>query len=130
MQVRTGHHLFYQFMIGKIEVARKWISLALPLGIRRWVSILATTDFTMADWIARNNLHKYAFFFATNLMFFIMGTFLEAVSITLITLPILLPIIKQLNIDLIPYAMVMTVNMELAIITTPMGLNLFHKFHF
>ena len=79
----------------------------------------------VAEWIARNNLHKYAFVFATNLMFFIMGTFLEAVSITLITLPILLPIIKQLNIDLIHYAVVMTVNMELAMITPPVGLNLF-----
>ncbi len=79
----------------------------------------------IADWIAENQLHKYAFFFATNLMFFIMGTFLEAVSITLITLPLLLPMIKALNIDLIHFAVVMTVNMELAMITPPVGLNLF-----
>lgn len=79
----------------------------------------------VANWIAENNLNKYLFFLATNLMFFIMGTFLEAVSITLITLPILLPMIKQLNIDLIQFAVVMTVNMELAMITPPVGLNLF-----
>ncbi|MCL6634224.1 MAG: TRAP transporter large permease [Peptococcaceae bacterium] len=78
-----------------------------------------------AQWIAENNLNKYLFFLATNLMFFVMGTFLEAVSITLITMPILLPMIKQLNIDLIHYAVVMTVNMELAMITPPVGLNLF-----
>ncbi|WP_027717253.1 TRAP transporter large permease [Desulfovirgula thermocuniculi] len=79
----------------------------------------------VAEWIAEHNLNKYTFFLATNLMFFIMGTFLEAVSITLITLPILLPMIKALNIDLIHYAVVMTVNMELAMITPPVGLNLF-----
>ncbi len=79
----------------------------------------------VAEWIAESNLNRYAFFFATNLMFFIMGTFLEAVSITLITLPLLLPIIKALNIDLIQFAVVMTVNMELAMITPPVGLNLF-----
>lgn len=78
-----------------------------------------------ARWIAENNLNKYLFFLATNMMFFIMGTFLEAVSITLITMPILLPMIKALNIDLIHYAVVMTVNMELAMITPPVGLNLF-----
>ena len=54
-----------------------------------------------------------------------MGTFLEAVSITLITLPILLPMIHQLGIDPIQFAVVMTVNMELAMITPPVGLNLF-----
>lgn len=79
----------------------------------------------IAAWIAENQLHKYAFFLATNLMFFIMGTFLEAVSITLITLPLLLPMIHALNIDLIHFAVVMTVNMELAMITPPVGLNLF-----
>lgn len=79
----------------------------------------------VAAWIAENQLHKYAFFLATNLMFFIMGTFLEAVSITLIVLPLLLPMIHALNIDLIHFAVVMTVNMELAMITPPVGLNLF-----
>lgn len=76
-------------------------------------------------WIADHHLSKYAFFFATNLMFFVMGTFLEAVSIILITLPLLLPIIHALHIDLIHFAVVMTVNMELAMITPPVGLNLF-----
>ena len=65
------------------------------------------------------------FFFVTNLMFFVMGTFLEAVSITLITLPILLPIIQALDIPLVQFCVVMTVNMELAMITPPVGLNLF-----
>lgn len=76
-------------------------------------------------WIKQAHLNKYLFFLATNLMFFVMGTFLEAVSITLITLPLLLPIIKALQIDIIQFAVVMTVNMELAMITPPVGLNLY-----
>ncbi|MFZ5647192.1 MAG: TRAP transporter large permease [Bacillota bacterium] len=79
----------------------------------------------VASWIAENTLNKYLFFALTNLMFFVMGTFLEAVSITLITLPLLLPIIYALDIDIIQFAVVMTVNMELAMITPPVGLNLF-----
>lgn len=79
----------------------------------------------VGDWIREANLNKLTFFLVTSLVFFVMGTFLEAVSITLITLPILLPIIKHLGIDLIQFAIVMTVNMELAMITPPVGLNLF-----
>lgn len=79
----------------------------------------------IAEWISDKNLNKYLFFLATNIMFFIMGTFLEAVSITLITLPLLLPMIHALNIDIMQFAVVMTVNMELAMITPPVGLNLF-----
>lgn len=76
-------------------------------------------------WIADSNMNKWAFFAIVNLMFFVMGTFLEAVSIILITLPILLPVIIHLGIDPIHFAIVMTVNMELAMITPPVGLNLF-----
>ncbi|GAB6154978.1 TRAP transporter large permease subunit [Desulfosporosinus burensis] len=79
----------------------------------------------VADWISEANLNIILFFVVTQLVFFVMGTFLEAVSIILITLPILLPIIKQLGIDPIHFAIVMTVNMELAMITPPVGLNLF-----
>ncbi|RXT09040.1 TRAP transporter large permease [Ammoniphilus sp. CFH 90114] len=76
-------------------------------------------------WIAESNMNKWTFFIIINILFFIMGTFLEAVSIILITLPIILPIIKHLGIDPIHFAIVMTVNMELAMITPPVGLNLF-----
>ena len=40
-------------------------------------------------------------------------------------MPILLPMLNVLGIDLIHFAVVMTVNMELAMITPPVGLNLF-----
>ncbi|WP_134702173.1 TRAP transporter large permease [Ammoniphilus sp. YIM 78166] len=79
----------------------------------------------VGEWIAQSNMNKWIFFIIINILFFIMGTFLEAVSIILITLPIILPIIKHLGIDPIHFAIIMTVNMELAMITPPVGLNLF-----
>ena len=51
--------------------------------------------------------------------------FLEVVSILLITLPIMLPIVHQLGIDPVHFGIVITVNMELALETPPVGLNLY-----
>ncbi|MBO8167877.1 MAG: TRAP transporter large permease subunit [Thermoanaerobacteraceae bacterium] len=79
----------------------------------------------VAAFITQTFHSRWAFLIAVNIMFFIMGTFLEAVSIMLITLPILLPAIKQFGIDPIHFAIIMTINMELAMITPPVGLNLF-----
>ncbi|KKM09165.1 C4-dicarboxylate ABC transporter permease [Clostridiales bacterium PH28_bin88] len=79
----------------------------------------------IAEWISAKQFGVYMFFAITGVMFLVMGTFLEAVSIILITLPLLLPIMKQLGIDVYHFAVVMTVNMELAMITPPVGLNLF-----
>lgn len=43
----------------------------------------------------------------------------------MITLPILLPILPALGIDPIHFAIILTINMEIAMITPPVGLNLF-----
>ncbi|MEJ9282264.1 TRAP transporter large permease subunit [Ureibacillus thermosphaericus] len=76
-------------------------------------------------WIAESGINKWIFLLIVNLLFFILGMFLEAVSIILITLPILLPILKHFGIDLYHFAIIMVINLELGMITPPVGLNLF-----
>lgn len=76
-------------------------------------------------WIAESDVNKWVFLIIVNILFFIMGMFLEAVSIILITLPILLPMLVYFDINLIHFAIIMTINMELGMITPPVGLNLF-----
>jgi C4-dicarboxylate transporter DctM subunit len=79
----------------------------------------------IAKWIMEGEVNKWTFLIASNILFFIMGMFLEPTSIILITLPIFLPILKLLGIDVIHFAIIMTVNMELGMVTPPVGLNLF-----
>jgi C4-dicarboxylate transporter, DctM subunit len=78
-----------------------------------------------AQWIEESTTNKWIFMLGVNVMFFIMGMFLEAVAIILITLPILLPVLVMFDINVIHFAIIMTINMELAMITPPVGLNLF-----
>lgn len=50
---------------------------------------------------------------------------MESISIIFITLPILYPIIMKLGFDPIWFNVVMLINLELALITPPVGMNLF-----
>ena len=59
------------------------------------------------------------------IIFIFLGDFLEVVSITIITLPIIFPILLAMGIDPVWFAVIMTINMEFALITPPVGLNLF-----
>ena len=79
----------------------------------------------IAQWVAENQLGIVVFWIVVQVMFFVMGTFLEAVAIVLITLPVLIPIVNHLGINMIHFAVVMVVNIEIAMITPPVGLNLF-----
>jgi len=54
-----------------------------------------------------------------------MGQFMEPSSIVMITVPLLLPLIVALGIDPIHFGVVLVVNMEIGMITPPVGLNLF-----
>jgi len=58
-------------------------------------------------------------------LIFVMGMFLESLSIILITTPILLPTMVKLGIDPVWYGVLLMINLELAMITPPVGMNLF-----
>lgn len=77
------------------------------------------------QYVGKFHLTPATFFLFTFFLFLVLGTFLEAVSIVLITLPVLLPIISALNINMIHFAVFMVMMMEMAMITPPVGLNLF-----
>ncbi|TSI10446.1 TRAP transporter large permease [Lysinibacillus sp. BW-2-10] len=76
-------------------------------------------------WISESGMNKWIFMIIVNILFFILGMFLEAVSIILIVLPILLPILAHFDINLYHFAIIMVINLELGMITPPVGLNLF-----
>ena len=78
-----------------------------------------------AQWVSDSGFNKWTFLLIVSILFFVLGMFLEPTAIILITLPILLPIISALEIDVIHFAIIMVVNMELGMITPPVGLNLF-----
>ena len=56
---------------------------------------------------------------------FILGMFLETIAIILITTPIVLPALMQFDVNLIWYGILLMINLELALITPPVGMNLF-----
>ncbi len=58
-------------------------------------------------------------------LIFILGMFLESIAIILITTPILLPTMAALGIDPVWYGVLLMINLELAMITPPVGMNLF-----
>lgn len=60
-----------------------------------------------------------------NVILLIAGCFMDAISIFYVFLPILLPVVKALGIDLVHFGVIMTVNLAIGQITPPVGVNLF-----
>lgn len=75
--------------------------------------------------VANSDVNRWVVLLGVNLVLLVLGCVLETVSIILITLPMLFPIMKALDFDLIWFNVVLAINMELALITPPVGMNLF-----
>ena len=79
----------------------------------------------IAETIVAWGLPAWGFLIVVNLLLLAAGNFMEPSAILLIMAPILFPIALQLGIDPIHLGIIMVVNMEIGMITPPVGLNLF-----
>ena len=55
----------------------------------------------------------------------VLGMFLETISIILVTTPIVMPVLDGFGVDPVWYGILLMINLELALITPPVGMNLF-----
>ncbi|TRO39956.1 TRAP transporter large permease [Pseudomonas sp. ALS1279] len=76
-------------------------------------------------WVVELGLQPWQFLLVVNIVLLVAGAFMEPSAIILILAPILFPIAMQLGIDPIHLGIIMVVNMEIGLITPPVGLNLF-----
>jgi C4-dicarboxylate transporter, DctM subunit len=76
---------------------------------------------TLIDW----KLQSWQFLLVVNIVLLIAGNFMEPSSIILVLAPIVFPTAMKLGIDPIHLGIIMVVNMEIGMVTPPVGLNLF-----
>lgn len=79
----------------------------------------------LASYVVASKIAPWLVMLIMNLIWFILGCFLEVISILLITVPVFYPVAKAVGFDPIWFGIILVINMELAVITPPVGMNLF-----
>ena len=79
----------------------------------------------LSNFLIGLHLHPLILIFAIQLLLIIGGMFVDAASLIVITTPILLPLVKALGFDPLWYGIILVINLELAVVTPPVGLNLY-----
>lgn len=98
------------------------IMMALAFG--HWLT-RSGIPMALVAFATEQDLQAWQFLLFMNLFMLVLGMFLEVIAVILITVPLVLALLEPLGIDPIHYAIVVVVNMELALLTPPIGLNLF-----
>lgn len=116
--------------IGKIFIEAA-ISSATVMYIISCASVFAwilTTSHIASDFSAgllMFSSNKILLLTLINIIFLIAGCFLDANSAFYILVPIMLPVVRVLGLDLVHFGVILTVNMAIGLITPPVGINLY-----
>jgi C4-dicarboxylate transporter DctM subunit len=79
----------------------------------------------MAAWISSLQLTPVTFVILLVVFYLILGTFMEALSMMVTTVPILVPVLRSMGIDLVWFGIIMVILLEAALVSPPEGLNLY-----
>ena len=79
----------------------------------------------IVEMVVSADIGVFGFLVAMMALIFVLGMFLESIAIILITSPVILPVMQHLGINPIWYGILLVINLELAQITPPVGMNLF-----
>jgi C4-dicarboxylate transporter, DctM subunit len=79
----------------------------------------------MASWVDALHLSPVAFLLLVNVMFLVLGCFLDVSVLLLVFVPMLLPAVKVLGIDLVHFGVLVVLNMMIGLIHPPFGMLLF-----
>ncbi len=97
-----GAAAIFSYMMSLLYVTQTAAQALVDLGLNRWVLMLAINAFLL-----------------------LAGCFLPPVAIIVMVMPILTPVLEANGFDLIWFAVILTINMEVGLITPPVGLNLY-----
>ncbi len=97
-----GAAAIFSYMMSLLYVTQTAAQALVDLGLNRWVLMLVI-----------------------NLFLLLAGCFLPPVAIILMVMPILQPVLEANGFDLVWFAVMLTINMEVGLITPPVGLNLY-----
>jgi len=86
---------------------------------------LSTIPTAVSTWIAGLGVSRYVILLIIVAIYFLLGCFLDSVSMMVLTLPVIFPVIVTLGFDPIWFGVLLVLMMEAGLITPPVGLNIY-----
>lgn len=79
----------------------------------------------LAGWVASLGLDRVSFLLAVIVLLVLLGTFMDPLSMMLLTIPVLSPVLAAMDVDMIWFGVYIVILAELAIVTPPIGVLIF-----
>ena len=88
------------------------------------LAMLGTTQ-ALTQWVGSLGLDRYSLLFILVLFYVVLGMFMDAMSMLVLTVPVAVPMVMAVGVDPVWFGIFIVVMCEIALITPPVGMNLF-----
>ena len=105
-------------------VGSVFIIIAAAAAFGRVLTLHGAAD-ALAAWMTSLTSNPLLFLLGINIVFLIMGCFLDTVPILLVFVPLLMPTVKALGIDTVHFGVITVFNLLIGLVTPPYGLTMF-----
>lgn len=120
----SGSALF-EALTEALRISVMVLMLVAGANVFSYFMALSTIPMKVAGWAAGLAVSPYVIHAVIVFIFLILGCFLDAISMMVLTLPVIFPVVLALNFDPIWFGVIAVLMMEAGLITPPMGLNIF-----
>jgi len=134
-----GYALLYGLIDGRMDFIRNLIPTARralnltavvlfligSVGVFQFIAANAYWPQQIAQTVTSMGLTPLGFIFAYMLVLIFLGMFVDGIAMVVLTVPVIFPIATALKIDPVHLAIMITINVEMGVVTPPVGLNLF-----
>ena len=125
----AGRRLKYKVFSESVMEATKTTAMItiLVMGAFIFMKFLAVSElsFTVSQFVSSLPVSKYVIFIAIIIIYIVLGSALDMISVIILTMPIIFPTVLALGFDPLWYGVVVVLLIEMGQITPPEGMNMF-----
>lgn len=115
----------WRIISSTVQVSASVLAIVASAFVFTKVLILARVPDTIAGYVGTLTLPPYAIMAAIMIVLVGLGCLVDAASLLLVVTPVLVPVVSQLGFDPLWFGVLLVMNLEMAVVTPPVGLNLY-----
>lgn len=114
-----------RILISTVQVSATILAIVGAAFVFTQMLVLADVPATVSEFVVGLDVSPYVVIAGIMLVLVVLGCLVDAASLLLVVTPILVPAIEELGFDPLWFGVLLVVNLEMAVITPPVGLNLY-----
>jgi len=125
LKKKLSLHNLSSSLLEAVRISVLVLFLVAGANVFSYFLALSTIPTAVSSWMAGLQVSRYVILSIIIIIYLILGCFLDAISMMVLTMPVIFPVIKALGFDPIWFGVICVIMMEAGLITPPVGLNVY-----